>query len=76
MSDVQDRERTPLDEVADRIAVVMNDYKAVKITAETVDLRLVADLCWALGLKPTVGFSRPPKPDANSDSPPPLPEKG
>jgi hypothetical protein len=41
-----ERPETPLDEMAQRIATILNDFAPrLPITAEQIDLRMVAELC-------------------------------
>jgi len=48
----RERPRSPLDDMAERIAEVINAYsKRRKIKPSEVDLAMVADFCWALGLE-------------------------
>lgn len=47
------KRRNELLEMAERIAEVLNDaQKRLPLTPEDVDLRLVAELCWAIGVQP------------------------
>lgn len=54
-----ERAQTELDAMAERIASVLNEIShELPITPAAVDLRLVASLCWAIGVTPNITLTR------------------
>lgn len=50
-----ERPETALDEMSSRIAEILNGLAAkLPIEPRDVDLRIVAELCWALDLHPSI----------------------
>lgn len=53
-----ERPKTELDGMAERIALVLNDLAPrLPVEPHGVDLRMVAELCWALGITPEIGIT-------------------
>lgn len=51
------RPKTDLDEMAERIAAVLNAIAPkLPIEPHDVDLRMVAELCWALDITPEIAI--------------------
>lgn len=60
---MSERAQTELDAMSERIASVLNEVAhKLPIEAADVDLRLVAELCWAIGVTPEITLHRKKEP--------------
>lgn len=50
-----------LHELAERISAVLEGYRERIITPADVDLRMVAEFCWAIGVEPRIAFAQKDK---------------
>lgn len=54
-----ERPVTDLDELADRISSVLNELRPkLPLRSCDVDLRIVAELCWAIGVSPSIAIEQ------------------
>lgn len=47
-----------LHELAERISAVLEGYRERIITPADVDLQMVAEFCWAIGVEPRLTFTQ------------------
>lgn len=56
---MSERPETELDAIAERLASVLNGIAPkLPIELHQVDLRILAELCWALGVTPSIDVRR------------------
>lgn len=60
---VTDRRASELDELAERVSDVLNGIAPkLPIKPEDVDVRMIAELCWAIGAVPSISLAPRPFP--------------